>query len=322
MERFESQFESFDQVKESLPNLPFEYEITNNKDALYNKEIRQIKGGEVDGMFFEDGKIRTDEEIKESVKMVHENSEWFYSDYWRGKGMPAEQIEFSISTKNKPIVFYNFSNEKEFSSEHMEKTEKAFREILNRFPDALNNIEWILLEDNQKQSLSGNENYPLNGFAKKNWQAIEIMPRGVDINNDHRVGEISNFEGTLTHEIGHFIQDKFLEKWKEAGFKWIDFNKEEWEKRYVNNGECQISQYINKKTGEIAPGTQYPLKPEECIDDYAKKNMEEDICDSIVAYIYNPSKLKEISSKKFEIIQFLDDSVKNKKKNIEISSKN
>jgi hypothetical protein len=294
MELSESQ-ELFNQTKEFPKELPFSYQQVDGIDDAQYVEKRVFS---TEDMVFENEQPRTNEDIIGAVKREHENKKWFTSEYWRTKGMPKEQVEFSIGDKF--ITFYNFNKEENLSDEHIEEAEKVLKDFETRFPKAVNGVKWVLIEDTQRPSLSGSEElYPTNGIAEKQWQAFVIMPKGMDINKEHRVGGISNFGGTIAHELVHFIEDDLKEEWNK-NFKWEDFKKEEWESRVNSSGQIRN---FNKKTGKMAPGNLYPLQPEQCISDYAKKNIEEDICDSLVAYIYNPEKLKEISPLKFSIIQ-------------------
>jgi len=287
-----SENESAEPVNE-LPVLPFEIEFVNNEeDAQYIRDkVERIY--DLDGTLLEEREKDKDEISRdvEEIKELHKEKKWFTADEYRRK-IPNEQVEFFINDKN--ITFYNFNKEKELSEIHIEKIKNVFKEMTERFPGSLNNIDWVLIDDVQQPSLSGDEKFPLNGLADKDRRCLKIMPRAMDIDKTHRVEGVLNFEGTLAHEIGHFIEDIFLEEWR------------------------KYYQWREKREGEIAPGNKYPVQPDECIDDYAKKDMQEDICDSLVAYIYNPQRLKEISPTKFSIIE----SIENKEKErLEVSSR-
>lgn len=284
-----SENESAEPVNE-LPVLPFEIEFVNKEeDAQYIRDrIEKIYDFESDT--YCEGEKKNDSQINkeiEEIKELHKEKKWFTTDNYRRK-RPNEQVEFSINDKN--ITFYNFNKEKELSESHIEKIKNVFKEMTERFPGSLNNIDWVLIEEIQQPSLSNDERFPLNGLAEKDMRCLKIMPRALDIDKTHRVEGVLNFEGTLVHEVGHFIEDRFLEEWR---------------KHY---------QWREKREGEIAPGDKYPVQPNECIDDYAKKDEQEDICDSLVAYIYNPKRLKEISPKKFSIIESIENKEKKRSK--------
>lgn len=52
----------------------------------------------------------------------------------------------------------------------------------------------------------------------------------------------------------------------------------------------------------MSPQGQFSLQPDQCVTHYARQNMGEDICDSMVAYIYDPDLLRTVSSDKFDIL--------------------
>lgn len=120
----------------------------------------------------------------------------------------------------------------------------------------------------------------------------------------HRIQSASNFEGTFVHELGHLIKNQFEGEWRRK-FQWVHCldNEEEWEIRKAPNGE---NRWFHKKTGEMSPQGQYPLQPDQCITDYARQIIDEDICDSLVAYIYESEKLKEVAPDKFAILESHD----------------
>ena len=298
METGEPQPKSVEQVRETLPELPFAYQRVQKPDDAQYREWR------VSHVRFEgqENPPRTDEEIIEFVKREHEAKQWFTSEYWRKKGAPTEQIEFAINGRS--ITVYNFNAEKPFSDDHIARAGKVFQELAVRFPEVLDKIRWVLVDDTQPPSLlADDDRYPTNGTAMREHRAFRFMPRGMET-IPHRIESASNFEGTFIHELGHLIQGQFEDEWREK-FKWAycSDNEEEWEIRKAPNGE---NRWFNKTTGEMSPQGQYPLQPDQCITSYARQNMGEDICDSLVAYIYEPDRLQEIAPEKFAILQSHD----------------
>ncbi len=51
---------------------------------------------------------------------------------------------------------------------------------------------------------------------------------------------------------------------------------------------------------------EYPLQPEECVTEYATHNIDDDVCESVVAYLFDPELLKRVSPTKYSIIESLD----------------
>lgn len=304
MEIGEPQPKPIEQAKEILPELPFTYQRVQKPEEAQYREWR-VSPVRVEG---QDNPPRTDEEIIEFVKREHEAKQWFTSEYWRRKDNPAEQIDFTIN--GKPITVYNFNAEKPFSDDHIARAGKVFQKLAASFPDVLDKIRWVLLDDVQPPSLlADDERYPTNGTAMREHRVFRFMPRGMET-IPHRIQSASNFEGTFIHELGHLIQSQFEDEWREK-FKWAycSDNEEEWEIRKAPNGE---NRWFHKKTGEMSPQGQYPLQPDQCITYYARQNMGEDICDSLVAYIYEPDKLKEIAPEKYDILQSYDAKQKDK----------
>lgn len=286
-------------VQETKPKeiltLPFRYELTTDSERASYREWR------VSPVVFEgeQNKPRTDEEIVESVRKQHEAKEWYTQEYWRGKGLPSEQLEFTINGRQ--ITLYNFNSEVPFTDEYITRTQRVLNQFATRFPETLDELRWVLIDDIQPSSLLGDEElYPTNGTAMREYRAFRFMPKGIKL-SPHRVEAASNYEGTLVHELGHLIQGKFEKEWREK-FKWnycFDHD-EDWEVRETRSGERK---WFNKQTGEMSPQGQFPLQPDQCVTAYARQNMGEDICESLVAYIYDPELLKRVSPDKFEILR-------------------
>lgn len=50
-------------------------------------------------------------------------------------------------------------------------------------------------------------------------------------------------------------------------------------------------------------GGEIPLQSQECVTDYAKITIDEDVCESMVAYLYDPELLKRVSPTKYDILR-------------------
>ncbi len=284
--------------REPLAPLPFAYQRTHNPDEAQYSEWRVSPvtiGGKKNEPY-------TDEEIIKMVKRDRESKDWFITEHWRNKGMPVEQIEFGINGRQ--VTVYNYNQEKPFTDEHIERASKVFQEFAARFPQILDQLRWVLIDDHQLPSAFGDpEKYPTNGLAHKSWRAFQLYPRGMEL-IPHRVAAATNFDGTLTHELTHLIQGEFEDEWGEK-FKWgycfDDENQDEWEPRLTPDGS--MKRPFNKKTGEMSPQGQFSMQPDQCVTFYAKQNMGEDIAESMVAYVYDPELLKTISPDKYDILE-------------------
>lgn len=266
-------------VREALPPLPFTYErVYEPTQAEYRQRRVPL------GIGSRGKKPYTDEEILQMVKRDRESKDWFTSEQWRNKGMPAEQIEFALNGRQ--ITVYNYNQEKLFTDEHVERAKRVFQELVSRFPQIIDQIRWVLIDDYQLPSAFGDpEKYPTNGLAYSFWQAFRLYPRGMEL-IPHRVTAATNFDGTLVHELTHLIQSQFEPEWGRK-FKWAycldEEYKDEWETKPSPDGS--MKRLFNKKTGEMSPQGLFPLQPDNCVTFYAEQNMGEDIAESMVAYI-------------------------------------
>lgn len=282
--------------QKEIPALPFTYVRTYDRDSTqyHPWRVNPVRFGG------KENKPRTDEEILEEVRKDREDRDWFTYEYWRDKGIPEEQIEFQINDQQ--ITVYNWNKDISFTDEHVQRAQKVFQEFAARFPQILDQIRWVLIDDKSQTSAFGDpDKYPLNGFAMRQWRAFRLLPRGMEL-IPHRIAKASNFEGTFAHESTHLIQSEFEAEWSER-FKWgwCDDNPDEYEVRPTPDGTAK--KFFNKTTGEMAPQGQFPLQPDQCITYYAKQNMGEDIADSMVGYIYDPDLLNAVSSEKYSILQ-------------------
>ena len=285
---------SANEPKEQIPPLPYTYVRTEDPNQAQFTEVRVIPSD-----VGKKKELKTDTQVIESVKSKKESKEWYFYEYWRKKGVPKEQLELQVGEKQ--ITIYNFSQEKPFTEEHIDRAQRVFEELASRFPQLVDQIRWVLIDDIAHASAFGDpEKYPFNGDAMREWHAFRLLPRGMKL-TPHRVQATSNFEGTFAHELTHLIDSDFEHEWG-GKFKWaycIDYP-DDWERKPPPDGLDQ--RFFNKQTGEMYPQGQFPLQPDQCITYYAKLSMEEDICESMVAYIYDPELLKKVSPDKFDIL--------------------
>lgn len=135
---------------------------------------------------------------------------------------------------------------------------------------------------------------------------FRLYPRGMEL-FPHRIEATTNFGGTIAHELTHLIQAEFEEEWGEDfqwRYCWQDEYKDEWEVREppvkTPLGE---KKWFHKESGWMSPQGQFPLQPDKCVTNYARQNIGEDICESMVAYLHDPGKLRAIAQKKHQILQ-------------------
>jgi hypothetical protein len=282
-----------------LSPLPFTYTKTDDP-AKAGYTHRRVSGIRIDN---NPPTIFTNERILDIVKEKHESSEWYYAEYWRKKGTPQEQIAFQVGEQK--ITLYNFSAEKPVTDDHLQRMSHAMAELSSRFPQVLEKIQWILIDDIGQESGFGDpEKYPLNGNAMNSWRAFKFTPRGMEL-MPHRIAATTNFEGTFVHEMTHLIQSEFETDWGEHfQWEWCMDHPDDWELRPTPDGSDK--KYVNKHTGAMSLHAEFPMQPEECVTEYGSQVKHEDICDSMVAYVYDPKLLEETSEKKFGILAAKD----------------
>jgi hypothetical protein len=150
------------------------------------------------------------------------------------------------------------------------------------------------MTDDGRFPLNG-ENRPLYGGKESTYGGIYFTKRGMSEDIAHRVstsdkpnspGFVDNFSGTLAHELTHggSIDEP---PYPGGFFKNIDFRKKfslQWQ---------QLFGWKWKHKPDEKPSIKfYTTAPEKCIggrDGYAAIRSEEDIGDSMAAYILNPS---------------------------------
>ena len=245
--------------RETIPVLPFTYVRTYDSEKAAFQKWR-VNPVQIVGV--RPNKPLTDDEIVESVKRDKEFQAWYTFESFRKKGLPAEQIEFTVDGRQ--ITVYNYNKDKPFTDEHIERAQRVFQEFTARFPKIMDHLRWILIDDQQLRSAFGDpENYPTNGEAHSYWQAFQLYPRGMEL-IPHRIKAATNFDGTLTHELTHLIQGDFEGEWREK-FAWAycieDEYRDDWEMRPLPESDLYGHKegLFNKKTGERSPQGQFPL---------------------------------------------------------------
>lgn len=227
-----------------------------------------------------------------------EQQEWFTSSYWRKKGRPLEQFTTTIGDQS--ISTYNFDQTHPLFDEHITDINQVLSRAFSLFPQLQQYLSWILIDNNQHYNRTGE---PALGKTYKKNKMFCYYPAGMDLQT-YRIPGMTTFAGVPAHELGHLIQESFLNEWRKE-FPWHDCeDNEDW----IYDEE--IDHYRNKVTGKSVFKSWYPIKANECVSDYAAAIEEdEDFAESFAAYINNPQYLQNVSPKKFAIL----DNTANKK---------
>ncbi|MDP3724756.1 MAG: hypothetical protein Q8R11_03965 [bacterium] len=287
--------EQLPKPKQELTPLPFTFVRTNDKQIAEFIENRMpLISFTSKGL-----KPKTDEEIVAVVKQQKVGEQWYTQDYWREKGQPSEQIEIRLD--GHAITLYNFRPEIQLTDIHVEQLKESLGTFTARFPNAMEKLRWILIADMPNSNPWGDvDTFPLSGTRSKSLKTLRLYPHAF-ASESHRIQTVSNLEGTIAHEIAHFIHEDFREEWSES-FQWGSVSNcpNIWEP--VPRPDGKKYYYRNKDTGEITYSGQFPLQPDACITEYGKRTWYEDIVESMVAYLYDPDRLRRVSPKKFEIL--------------------
>lgn len=276
-------------------------ENTEIKKAANEFALREVFDKKKADFIIYDSDEKNDKDIYKEIQKTLERNYWWISEHWKEKGLPKEQIEIKIGDHK--ITVYNFNKDIEFSDKHTKETIDVLQKYENYDRELSKGIKFLLLEDKQNSDmLESNEKFPVNGRNLPEWGAIRIDPRGMRMDIEHRIPGLSNFKGTLAHEIfENEKDDKLFNDWRKD-FKWdycSDYP-DEWDVRKAKDDFHLI--YTNKKTKQLSFGM-FTTKPELCLNDYARTNMKEDICDSAVASFFNPEFIKNVSVDKYNKIK-------------------
>ena len=216
-----------------------------------------------------------EKKIKDVQTELMRNNWWLQNEL-REKGLPDERVSILIDDKC-PIDIYNWSDEKLTDQQINTIARNLALFSIIKDGKALAKYRYILLDREQKKNPNSGE--PLNGYGY--YDHIRLYPNAFRYIS-HRVGGVSNLEGTVIHELSHCIADDIINEW---------FNKFGWG---IARGEN-----ITLPSGEKSP---FKLKEgfkERCVTSYAALLPSDDICESMVAAIKNPEimdkeKLKDL----------------------------
>lgn len=200
------------------------------------------------------------EEIVTTTETFYRPLPWREADYWKRKEITYQAIYESGDWSVEVVGF----NGMKLILEQEREIAEFFRGTPGGF--ARNNpyVKAILLDD---QLMPGEPEEP--GLGSYFGNFIRLTPKPLK-GGEYRVGSVSILKGVLAHEFTEALiyrseGKKFIEKWANL----FGFEKDE-------KGKFTVCR-----------------SPERCITEYARSGANEDICDSIVAFLYNPETLDE-----------------------------
>ncbi len=248
--------------------------------------------------------LREREFVQEQAQFIQESPMrveipiWYESPYWKEK---TPLHEMSIELTDSVIHVYNFNPN--VSERELNRVSSAVTKCVSAFPEAADGTDFILLDNIQQPSpYNDDKHLPRRGEYSKKHRVSTITPLGAS-EGVYRVPPVQNLEAVVTHEMAHGMPELLLWKW--AGQ--IDrklCNSTDWGVVETSTGR-RIWRKID--TNIISLDGRCPANPEECVSEYAQTSLEEDICESIVAYLYNPELLQEVSPRKFNMLNGLDE---------------
>ncbi|MFQ5953239.1 MAG: hypothetical protein ACE5JK_07550, partial [Candidatus Omnitrophota bacterium] len=216
----------------------------------------------------DDSREKMELEIKNRIR--REN--WWFQSSWAKRGLPGEQI--SISVGDHVVDVYNWNEP--LSEEQI----SIMTDILHRFSviaggEAVKKCRYILIDNVPKINIKSGEE--LNGAGIPFGEGIILYPNALRP-IQHRIKGVSNFEGTLIHELTHKLQEITTD----AGMMLLN----EWQKKF---GWEKSASPIPLPGGLVAD--MKAADPSRCVSNYALLEPKEDLCESMVAAIKNPGVL-------------------------------
>lgn len=210
---------------------------------------------------------------------------WQDKPYWAEKGTPKEQLD--ILFEGRKVEVANFS-ETALSKEQL----NSLRLIIGEFSkikngEVFDKVKSIYIDNVQPQDPETKEG--MNGMSVENDDGIiKLYPRALE-NIPHRVKGVSNFDGTLIHELTHALVNKEIkDRWK-TKFGWsvdtVKMNKLErsgLKDKLLNTPQVDWENKFGKDVWEKARIWKID-KPQKCVTDYAKLGPNDDIAESMVA---------------------------------------
>ncbi len=256
-----------------------------------NHEIQLLKAGEDDqegviNLWLEEG--ADPERISaESLRRIQENRWWLW-EYWEAKGLPNEQVE--LDDGEHQVTLYNYGEPIEQT--HLDQIKRILG-IFSGIGDGLvfKEFKYILIDP--VQGMNDKSGEPTNGYGPINSLAVTLYPNAFRPIPNRVTDKITNLEGILAHELTHGIHNQLIdgEMVLNLWIKAVGWGITE-DRRVLPGGAISIWETDFSK----------------CVTDYAKSDPDEDICESMVARLFEPEKLDKNRLVTLEAILPLDQS--------------
>jgi len=235
------------------------------------------------------------EDVNKSTEVDESKKNWFDQSYWKNKDEPKEKRAINVDGEEIGIV--NF-NDQIRCEEFEERMRSILEDFVKRFPEAKGKLKWILIRDFQTKPL--HDDFPSNGLTlKSSPEGTMVLEPRVFEDISHRIEGVPNLDGTLIHEMGHQVEEVFCPDWVKFWPMAVD-HPENW--IFDKTGKTFPTHRV---TGQKAttPEGRFLANQQAVVTEYAKISMNEDICESLVAYVYKPELLKQKSLDRFQTIE-------------------
>lgn len=229
--------------------------------------------------------VEEGEDPTEKVCQQLERNNWWLNAHWQEKGLPQE--EFIWQMGDKKISIFNFGQT--LTDQNVQDFKLALDSIAANTQYGLEGLEYILIDNTDKAHNYAEEGQLVRGESITPQRSIVLYPTVITEQSyrDGQLGEnISGIQGIIPHEIGH-----------QFGYNSAGENNQ----LVVNlwNNDYGFGRY-NEEKGDFEV-----TNPSETVSDYARLNPSDDLCESLVAAIYNPGRLQAVSPKKLEFMRKL-----------------
>jgi len=229
-----------------------------------------------------------------NFEQQRENNEmsWQDSPYWAEKGNAKEQFDITFGDRKIDVANFSKTALTEDQLAILQKVIGEFAQIKDG--ECFDKIKSILIDN--VQPIDPETKVGINGMSvEKNDGIIKLYPRAIEPIN-HRVKGVSNFEGTMVHEITHALADKETStEWKRR-FGW-KVNEEKWDRIKRSGLMEELRVTPQKDWPKLHPNIFEMIRvweidePKRCVTDYAKLGPEDDLAESMVAALCNPDVL-------------------------------
>jgi hypothetical protein len=219
------------------------------------------------------------EKILNEARQQISKDRWWLWEAYEAKELPKEQIE--LTDGNHEITIYNYGVDLE--QRHLDE----IQEVLGIFAGirdgiAFQHLRYLVIDDDQPINPKNGELQ--NGSGPVHTDRIALYPAAFRDMPSKVTPKTSHLKGTLTHEITHGLTDEFVLESNDTKDKYFI-------NQWIKIGKWKIGELRTLPGGSVS--ARYTEEPERCVSEYAKFDQDEDMCESMVANVFDPEILDE-----------------------------